>query len=265
MCRMAIYKGPEILLSKIISEPPHSLIKQSYAASEMATDGMNTDGFGFAWYCGFSKNAAVYRHTLPITNDPNVMSMADKISAPIVMAHVRGASDGMPVGITNTHPFNYGRYTFMHNGTVDFFWEKLFADISPQLDSRLLPLIKGNTDSERIFALWLSFLKLDENASIEAQVEALKGTLTLLETAARKFQTDLVINICLSDGESIMALRFHYGKRQTTLYECSSNPAFPKAMVIASEPLDSHPNWTMIPERSLLTIDKNNKRNLIRL
>ena len=50
MCRLLAYLGPSIALNRLISEPEHSLVVQSYAPREMTSGRLNADGFGFAWY-----------------------------------------------------------------------------------------------------------------------------------------------------------------------------------------------------------------------
>lgn len=59
MCRMTIYKGlsleQSILLSDLIVNPNHSIIRQSYSCQERFHDTglppqLNADGFGIGWY-----------------------------------------------------------------------------------------------------------------------------------------------------------------------------------------------------------------------
>lgn len=39
----------------------------------------------------------------------------------MIFAHVRAAYPGMPVSEQNCHPFQWGRYMWMHNGVVGGF------------------------------------------------------------------------------------------------------------------------------------------------
>ena len=41
--------------------------------------------------------------------------------SPVIFAHVRAAYPGMPVSEQNCHPFQFGRYLWMHNGVVGGF------------------------------------------------------------------------------------------------------------------------------------------------
>lgn len=97
MCRLVIYKGPALPISKILLEPPHSLFKQSYEAKEMLSGHLNADGFGIGWYNPELGSApALYTNTQPIWHDMNLPRMMNKISSRIIFGHVRGASDACP-------------------------------------------------------------------------------------------------------------------------------------------------------------------------
>lgn len=262
MCRLVIYKGPAIPISKLALGPPHSIFKQSYDAKEMLSGRLNADGFGFGWYNNaLDSSPAVYTNTKAIWHDVNVPRMMNKISSELIFAHVRGASDGMPVTLTNTHPFCYQNFLFMHNGSVDDFRTKIFPEIPNDIHPSLWDHIKGNTDSEHIFGLWLSFLNAANNRTftLNEQVNALRKTILYLEIIANKKKIDMVLNIGISDGINVIATRHHFGSRKATLYYIDNSSTFPGAKIIASEKLDDEPNWKTVPERSLVTIDANNK------
>ena len=56
---------------------------------------------------------------------------------------------------TNCHPFRYGRWLWMHNGSSHDFWVKRELT-SPSIPS-LYTYIEGSTDSETFFYLALTF------------------------------------------------------------------------------------------------------------
>lgn len=265
MCRIAMYKGPAIPISKIVVEPPHSLVRQSYDAREMLSGSSNADGFGIGWYhLNLSEKPAIYRNPAPITTDLNVPNMFNSISGEIILAHVRGASDGMPVSWTNTHPFSYHQFLFMHNGSVDEFRTQIYPDFFPLIRPSVWGCIKGNTDSEHVFGLWLS--NLDENRlkdgdafTLKEKTDALKKTILQLEELAAIKKTDIVLNIGLTDGHDLVAVRHHFGKRKATLYYLENAEDFSGGHLVASEKLFDDPNWKMIPEKSFLTIDRQNR------
>lgn len=265
MCRIALYKGSAIPISKVVVDPPHSLIRQSFDAREMLSGSSNADGFGIGWYHStLSEKPAIYRNPMPITTDLNVPSMCGGISGEIILAHVRGASEGMPVSWTNTHPFSYRQYLFMHNGAIDEFRTQIYPEFVPLIRPFVWDTIKGNTDSEHVFGLWLSHL--DENRlktgdifSLAEKIEALRQTIRQLEKLAEAQKTDIVLNIGLTDGRDVIATRHHFGKRKATLYYLENCEALQGGHLVASEKLFEDPHWAMVPEKSILTINHENR------
>ena len=121
MCRFTMYLGPPIRMASLLIEPAHSLILQSSHATER-TEPLNGDGFGVGWYAPqLTPTPAVFRSISPAWNNSNLRSLSDVVSSPCILAHVRAATAGMPVGETNCHPFQHGDYLFMlgHGVTGD--------------------------------------------------------------------------------------------------------------------------------------------------
>ena len=127
MCRWALYLGPEIPLSWLLTEPVHSIIHQSFHA-ELRDEPLNGDGFGVAWYPKRDDEPALFRSIQPAWNNTNLIELARVSQAQTVLAHVRAATPGLGVQQTNCHPFKRGQLAFMHNGNVDGFLS-LFAAI----------------------------------------------------------------------------------------------------------------------------------------
>ncbi len=105
-----------IPLELLVLKPVHSLIDQSLH-SRMGATTTNGDGFGVGWYDGVLDEPGVYRSVHPAWNDRNLRELAAHVSSGLFFAHIR-ASTGTAVQETNTHPFRYGRWLFMHNGLV---------------------------------------------------------------------------------------------------------------------------------------------------
>ena len=77
-----------------------------------------------------------------------------------MFAHVR-ASTGTPVQRSNCHPFRYGRWLWMHNGSVASYPD-LKRDLMMAVDPSLYADIEGSTDSETLFFLALTFGLTDD-------------------------------------------------------------------------------------------------------
>jgi predicted glutamine amidotransferase len=83
------------------------------------------------------------------------------------LLHLRLASKGLTVDLANNHPFIYGDYSFMHNGTI-----KSIDSVQKFVDPRYLDQFISTTDSERYFYAMLSCI--DELGLIEGVRKAVK-------------------------------------------------------------------------------------------
>ena len=115
MCRWLAYSGTPIPLEELLVKRDRSLIDQSLHSRLGATT-TNGDGFGVGWYEP-GEGPRLYRSTHPAWNDRNLRELAAGIRSPLFMAHIR-ASTGTAIQETNTHPFRYGNWLWMHNGLV---------------------------------------------------------------------------------------------------------------------------------------------------
>lgn len=251
MCRWLAYSGAPIYLEELIFKPRHSLIDQSLSArvTETATNG---DGFGVGWY-GSRYFPGVYRDIRPAWNDGNLRDLAAQIQSSLFLAHVRSATIA-PVQQTNCHPFRYGRWLFMHNGSIRGF-SSLRRELLLAVDPELFPHIGGTTDSELMFFLALTFgLEDDALGALERMVGFIEAT-----AAARGIDDAVYMTIGLSDGSRILAVRYATAERPPSLFHSLSMAALedlqpsgrrfsPDALAVVSEPLtDLTSQWHEIP------------------
>ncbi len=152
------YAGDPILVEELLFRPVHSLIDQSLHSRLGATT-TNGDGFGIGWY-GERPEPAVFKSVHPAWNDRNLREVASQIRTPLMFAHIR-ASTGTPVQRSNCHPFRYGRWLWMHNGSVASYPD-LKRDLMMAVDPSLYADIEGSTDSETLFFLALTFGLTDD-------------------------------------------------------------------------------------------------------
>ena len=96
-------------------------------------------------------------------------TIADNI-ADGALLHLRWATKGLSISENNTHPFMYGEYSFIHNGSI-------FPPnaIAPFIDPKFSALIVGDTDSERYFYLLMTEI---EKVGL---VEGFKSTLKIIK------------------------------------------------------------------------------------
>ncbi|BGP50968.1 hypothetical protein JCM10450v2_006894 [Rhodotorula kratochvilovae] len=253
MCRwIAYFSTQPILLADVILRPEHSIVKQIdvhylpdiQAPYNVASDSSgpnaftNVDGFGVGWYSSIPARyhihdtpeehhphrplePVVYRNILPPVHDLNLQSLCSAIESPIVFGHVR-ATVGSPVSLPNCHPFRAGRFMFMHNGAVGGFVDAQVKILS-KLSREARLTILGNTDSEHVFALFLTFLdphgpwlRVYHPEELEhALEETVSALMTLCTPAGGWLLPDghtprswLSLNLAISDGSTFLALRF---------------------------------------------------------
>lgn len=80
---------------------------------------------------------------------PVYSALSNQIESSCVVAHVRRATHG-DYTVANTHPFQYVRWVFAHNGNIAGFDDlrpMLLDEIAPSLRSHIV----GTTDSEVLF------------------------------------------------------------------------------------------------------------------
>src|SRR5215213_1272097 len=200
MCRWLAYSGSPIKLEELLVKRDRSLIDQSLHARQGATT-TNGDGFGVGWYED-GEPPRVYRSTHPAWNDRNLRELAAGVSSPLFFAHIR-ASTGTAIQETNTHPFRYGNWLWMHNGLIRDFG-RVRRDFLLAIDPSLIPHVEGSCDSELLFHLALT-LGLDDDP-----FTALERMAGFVENLGERYgiETPLQMSVAISDGKRIIAARY---------------------------------------------------------
>ncbi|WP_193193667.1 ergothioneine biosynthesis protein EgtC [Nostoc sp. MG11] len=251
MCRLLAYLGSPISLEKLLYKPEHSLIVQSYQPREMTSGVVNADGFGMGWYHNQKDTEPfIYKNTLPIWNDINLPSLSRYVESKCVLAYVRSATPGQAIDFANCQPFNDQQLLFIHNGRIENFRQTLHRKIRSTLTQNLYEKINGSTDSEHIFALLLSQIKINKHRPPQY---ALRTTLLTLLEMAKRYQVEVSANVVFSDGHRLIASRFTTTSPAPSLYWIRDDLIFPKSVIIASEPLFIG-NWTACPENSIISV-----------
>jgi predicted glutamine amidotransferase len=259
MCRWLAYSGDPIPLEALIVQRKYSLIDQSLHSRLGATT-TNGDGFGVGWYDGVRPEPALYRSVHPAWNDRNLRELASHVSSPLFFSHIR-ASTGTAVQETNTHPFRYGRWLFMHNGAVREF-PRVRRDLIMAIDPELIPAMEGSADSEVLFLLALTF-GLEDDA-----VTALERMVGLVEDVgeAHGVEHPIQMTVAATDGVRIIAARYSSEGESRTLYFSTDARALKQryadddriqqlsdeARAVVSEPLgDLEGVWNAVPESTI--------------
>ena len=165
--------------------------------------------------------AAVFKDISPAWNNENLREICLATSSNCIMAHVRAASKNTGISHPNCHPFKAGRLLFCHNGRIDRF-ASIRRRFLEQVNDEAFEKIRGTTDSECIFALFLTNLENDDNneGSAYAQtkpfgakrlVAALKRTLYQIENLLEELgliDGYSTCNFSVTDGDTMVVTRF---------------------------------------------------------
>ena len=232
-------------------QAPNSLLVQS---RRDLSGFEHADGWGIAAYDG--DDVRVQRRAAAAHDGHYFCAAAARVEATTVLAHVRRATVGR-VGLVNTHPFVYGPFSLVHNGTVPY-----FADIRPRLleamPTEQRAAIQGGTDSEHLLHLILA-THARIGGSLFASLEvALRQVIALCREIGQ--EPHLGLNVLLTDGMRMVGSRWrrtlHFFEQHgagPSLGEQVAGATDYRALIIASEPID-RTAWPEIPERSVFEV-----------
>jgi gamma-glutamyl hercynylcysteine S-oxide hydrolase len=247
VCRHLAYLGPAVPLADLVLTPPHSLLHQTWAPTDMRGGGtVNADGFGITWYPlrppkasqgdVTSADATVvrYRRSVPMWADESFPGIARVTRAEAVLAAVRNGTTGMPYGEAAVAPFVDGRWSFSHNGVVSG-WPDSVAKVAEVLPVTELLTLDAPTDSALVWALLRHRLRAGEPVA-----DATAAVVTELGRVA----PDSRLNLLLTDGEQIVATAWWHS---LWVHHAAD------AVVVASEPWDpDDETWQPVPDRHLV-------------
>ncbi len=252
MCRFVAYLGQAIPLARVVSEPEHSLVVQSYRPLEMTSGVVNADGFGVGWYNrALDLTPCVYTNITPIWNDRNLPGLSRHIASDCIFANVRSATPGQAVDQSNCQPFIYQQFLFMHNGYIENFRMTLMRSIREALHDEYYRAIGGTTDSEHVFALFLNFLHM-QPVTPQTMSEALHAAIHQLYVWAQPQRLHVALNLAVTNGECLVVSRFSTSAPAPSLYYQQSSALFPNATVVASERLSPQVPWHAVPENCIM-------------
>ena len=171
----------------------------------------------------------------------------------------------------------------MHNGGIGGF-QKLKRQMRRKLSDEIYDWVRGQTDSEHLFALFLENLKnRDENPSSQDLARVLEQTIQEIEAmkVAEGITEASYINCSVTDGISIVAVRYVSDPNEvaSTLYYAQgqhyvcyngiaemipvSAHSHERAVLIVSEKLtERKEDWTEIPTNHFCIVDEKIKVHL---
>lgn len=221
MCRVfgAVAAAPISIRYELL-EADNPLIVQSES---------HDSGWGVAAYRQLGGDSPLIERFPVAAHQDGRFAATTGAGARIFNAHVRRATLG-GLAAENTHPFDFGPYTFSHNGTILDFRSLL---------RRGMPEPAGQTDSECFF------IRLMHEFDPDDVVRSLRGVIATI-VASTTFSG---VNFLFSDGLKLYAYRLGIFE----LHWCTRAGV----AMVASEPMTDE-TWHRVQQDVLLTLDPDN-------
>lgn len=235
--------------------------------------GTNADGWGMGFYQG----GEVLHKKRPQLSGETVdwEGIAGDVRSHCVVAHLRQATVG-DFRAENTHPFRMRQWLFAHNGTVERFSasRERLLEAMPDFVRRN---VRGDTDSEHVFAAILSFLHDEgqlDNADVDDKpvVQAIRSAVSLLDRLSGEVSAKpATLNFVLTNGRKMFALRrgapmayverqgLHDPENQRTSdipIRETADAATLRYVLIVSDGASQSPGYVSMMEQSVLVVDR---------
>lgn len=265
MCRLFGFR------SVIPSQVHRSLVAADNALAFQSE--RHPDGWGVAYYVDDSPH--VTRSAATAMEDQLFARVSGVVSSQTVVAHIRRATVGA-TNVLNCHPFQYGRWVFAHNGDIPDFQrcrEALEAQIAP----RLRRFILGETDSERIFFLFLTQLAqyglLGSRLGIDEVTTALEETVRLVRRLVDGDDAPgpALLTLLVTNGITMAAIQggkeLFWSSYKTScpdraecphfaeICEAPSSTGFVNHLVVSSEPIIPDNVWEPMAPGEIVGVD----------
>jgi len=271
MCRLFGFRS--VLTSKVHS----SLLEAENALSVQSSD--HPDGWGVAYY--LQSIPHVVKSAKAAVEDNIFKRVSGVVSSETVLAHIRKTTVGEN-NILNTHPFQYGRWVFAHNGhIVDFKTKK--ENLCKLIDDDLKRYILGQTDTEYIFFYLLSEMKKhfsldDQHIDIKKLINVIHSALDTLEQVVGAASTESdrgdranYFTFILTDGDTMLGhqqgKKLHFSTHKESCPErkicqsfnetCENRVSGGKVnhLLLSSEPLSGENIWTELSYGETVAVD----------
>lgn len=253
MCRLfGLHAGPKPVRATFwLLDAPDSLSAQSRR---------EPDGAGIGTFDADGR-AHVAKQPLAAWEDHAFAREARDLKSTTFLAHVRYASTGAHT-MVNTHPFEQDGRLFAHNG--------VFGDLK-RLDQRLAELgvadlVRGQTDSERLFALLTAESRRAGGDVGEGITQAIRWIATELPV--------LSLNLIVTTATDLWAVRYPathelhilernpagaepapLEARSARIHARSRDLSRSAHVLIATEPMDPNPGWRPMAAGEMVHVD----------
>jgi len=266
------------LLAYIANDPQRircALHPGREALRHEAADGP-LDGWGFGFHGG--GEVLLQRRPRQHSGELDFYELLGDLRTDVLIGHMRKATVGI-VKNDNTHPFRFRSWIFAHHGTVGR-WEAVRAGLLEEIPDFLRRNIRGETDSEHLFHLFLGQLhragKLDDaHVAPEVAGRAMAEALAVCDRLVGDGSSTL--NMAASNGRILLATARGaplHCSQISGIHECpvcKETPSGSGAMRHSARPFEHdhlravvlvgddglaapRAPWTTVPEGSLVTV-----------
>ncbi len=215
-----------------------------YFSDFVALSSVHCDGWGLSTVDQSGSHIVLNREVEAASASSTFDATVAKNIADGALLHLRWATKGIPISENNTHPFFYGDYSFIHNGSI-------FPPdvIAPFIDPKFNSLIVGESDSERYFYLVMTEIeKLGLVAGVKSALAIIKehGDTTSL-------------NCMLMNRDYFITVSEHNTARKPDwapddYYEIKYLPT-PQGVLFASSGWNQ-PGWTMLENHHAALVNR---------
>lgn len=230
------------------------------------------------WGIGFYQSGEVLLRRRPI-DDRAVIDLSEAAKGArtdVLIGHIRRATVG-GLRTENTHPFRYRSWLFAQTGTIQGF-VRLRERLLESLPEFLRRNVRGETDSEIFFHLFLSFLHdaghLHDGAMPpEPVISALRASMSLVDRlSAEEGFSENKGDILLTNGDQMLAIHRNGGmayrvlkgradvedllgeeRRHETRIPAVESTHF---TLICSELDSTPPSWTAVQSPAIVTLTR---------
>ena len=205
---------------------------------------VHCDGWGVATIDHDQNVAHVSRQPIAANKSEEFSKAIANSLSDGALLHLRWATAGLPVSENNTHPFAYQDISFIHNGAT-----YPPAALEPVISSDLIPLIQGDTDSERYF--YFVITKIKELGFVEGCKAAANYIRNSVDYSS--------INAMIMNEKQWVVICEHHPDRAPDwapddYYELKYK-ADAHGVLVASTGWNQ-PGWKVLPNHHLLVIDR---------
>jgi len=268
------------LYDEKITEHVKAFLAQSKEADHTSAKcNQSKDGFGLAWVNPDTNSFEIYKQPFSYEKDKNIDNVINTLPKKMVIGHIREKIYG-DESYENTQPFIHDNQIFIHNGNITDF-EKHAKFIKSYIARKFHHSIKGETDSELLFYLMLSFIDYCKNKTAYKKNTTRKRTKPSTNILSKK-QIQLYHQIPGPNQTCAISMMFRFFEMNSITLTANIIYSSPTETIIikyASPSLKSKPlilnrcnakgilittqklyqyNSVVIPENSVMNIDYTN-------